>query len=275
MQFDFMKMHGLGNDFVVVDATQQTFSPTVKKIQELSNRRTGIGFDQLLVVDPASSKEVDFDYRIFNADGNEVMQCGNGARCFARFVSLKQLSKQKTMRAQTAERIIEMHLEDNQQVSVNMGLPIFEPARIPFLCAKSQADIYAIELSGKTLALSALSFGNPHAVIVVDDLRTATVIEIGSKLQSHKCFPQGVNVGFMKIEAEHLQLRVYERGVGETPACGSGACAAAVVAHKQQLISKSDIAVHLTGGMLSVRCEDDGVKLTGPAEPVYEGQLTI
>ena len=275
MQFDFMKMHGLGNDFVVVDATQQPFLPTAQRIRELAHRRTGIGFDQLLVVAPASLPEVDFDYRIFNADGGEVMQCGNGARCFARFVELKQLSKKKVLRARTRARIIEMCIENEQQVSVDMGLPIFEPSRIPFLCAQSQADTYTLELPHKSVTFGALSFGNPHAVIVVDDVVRAEVLEVGRALQSHRCFPQSVNVGFMEVQEKCLRLRVFERGAGETWSCGSGACAAAVIARKLKLVSQSDIEVQLAGGALSVHYEKDGVKLVGPAQAVYQGQLIL
>ena len=275
MQFEFMKMHGLGNDFVVVDATRQPFSPTEQRIRELSDRRRGIGFDQLLVVASPSVPEVDFDYRIFNADGGEVVQCGNGARCFARFVELKQLSKKKILRARTRERIIETRIENEQQVSVNLGLPIFEPSRIPFLCAQSPADTYTLELPHGSVTFSALSFGNPHAVIVVDDVARAEVVAVGRAFQSHHCFPQSVNVGFMEVQEKCLRLRVFERGAGETWACGSGACAAAVVARKLKLISQSDIEIQVAGGMLSVRCEKDGVKLVGPAEAVYQGQLIL
>ena len=279
-------MQGSGNDFMLINAAEY---PTLlnldeKLIRRWSDRRIGIGFDQLLVVDKPSLSDVDFDYRIFNADGSESAQCGNGARCVARFVTAKGLTNKKTIRVRTEERIIEITIQDDNEIAVDMGVAVFELERIPFnpeslLAVGKQLEerMYTIELAGRQVCFGTLSFGNPHAIIKVDDIKTAPVGEIGEALQMHRCFPKSVNVSFVEVRDDVLHARVYERGVGETQACGSGACAVAVIAHIQGWISQAlaSVPVQLIGGLLSIRFEKDGLKLVGPAELVYEGRIEM
>ena len=273
MRLDFAKMHGLGNDFMVVNAVDHPFEPDAARVRALADRRTGVGFDQLLLVEAPPGGDVDFGYRIFNADGGEVAQCGNGARCFAHFVRARGLTDKTTLRARTTERVVEMRLCGDGRVCVNMGEPVFDAARIPFACD----DVHAcrLDVGGHRLRFGVLSFGNPHAVTEVARLEDCPVAEIGAQMQSHKCFPAGVNVGFMqRLDERRLALRVYERGAGETSACGSGACAAAVVAERWGLAGMP-VEVRLAGGALEVSRGGDGVELSGPCEHVYDGVLML
>lgn len=267
-------MHGASNDFIVINAMQSPFSLTSDTIRQLAHRQTGIGFDQLLVVEP--SQVADFKYRIFNADGGEVSQCGNGARCFARFVVDHSLTDKQLISVETASGIIHPRLTENGQITVDMGAPRFSPNQIPFNATK-QATLYPINIEGKMINIAALSMGNPHAVLVVDDVDTAPVPSLGPAIESHTDFPEHVNVGFMQIVDTHcINLRVYERGSGETLACGTGACAA-VVAGIQQDLLVSPVTVHARGGDLIIDWQGEGnnVMMTGPAETVYTGQIVL
>ncbi|GEA12099.1 diaminopimelate epimerase [Alteromonas sp. KUL49] len=276
MQVQFSKMHGLGNDFMVIDNVTQNVYFSKDKILQLANRNFGIGFDQLLMVEPPYDPEQDFHYRIFNADGSEVEQCGNGARCFARFVKQKGLINRNKIVVSTKAGKMVLYLEKDGQVTVNMGKPNFEPAQIP-LKANKKENTYILRVEDKTLFCGAVSMGNPHCVIEVDDVDTTEVLTIGPKVEKHERFPEGVNVGFMQIiNDSHIRLRVFERGTGETLACGSGACAAVAVGQLQGKLSK-DVRVDLPGGTLRIRWpgNDNVLKMTGPAEHVYDGQLNL
>ncbi|QIK37763.1 diaminopimelate epimerase [Caldichromatium japonicum] len=276
MRLRFTKMHGLGNDFVVLDGVRQRIALDAALIRRLADRRFGIGCDQVLLVEPPRLPGTDFHYRIFNANGSEVEQCGNGARCFARFVRDQGLSTQDEILVSTAAGVIRLYLEEDDQVRVNMGIPTFEPAKIPFL-ADAPALTHALEVAGQTLHLSALSLGNPHAVILVEDIDTAPVAELGPLLERHPRFPKRVNVGFMQvISLDAVRLRVYERGVGETLACGSGACAAAVSGQRLGLLGPS-VRVSLPGGDLRIEWQGEGrpVWMSGPAERVFVGEIEI
>jgi diaminopimelate epimerase len=275
MHFHFSKMHGLGNDFMVVDCITQNifFSPDL--IRRLADRHTGIGFDQLLVVEAPYDPESDFHYRIFNSDGSEVEQCGNGARCFARFVSMKGLTNKYTIRVSTKKGKLVLKIEDNDLVTVNMGVPEFEPSKIPF-SAKQFEKTYILRAGQHTLFSGAVSMGNPHVVTVVNDVATANVEEIGPLLESHERFPEKVNAGFMQIiERDKIALRVYERGAGETQACGSGACAAVAVGIVQGSLDDS-VEVNLPGGQLRINWQGPGTPLymTGSATHVFDGQIS-
>lgn len=275
----FSKMHGLGNDFMVIDGTRQTFRPDAAQIQAWADRHTGIGFDQLLLVEKTDTPDVDFRYRIFNADGGEVEQCGNGARCFVKFVSEHGLTDKRTIRVETARGIIEPSLNDNGLITVNMGQPQFAPQDVPFVLrsgeqAGEKSYIVVNELDSAQMSL--LSMGNPHAVMLVEDTASAPVAEWGAALQNHPRFPARVNVGFMQIvDAHHIRLRVFERGSGETQACGTGACAAVVSGVRWGLLaSGEDVRVSLPGGDLYIRwAEGEPVWMTGPAVTVFEGEL--
>ncbi|AIF97388.1 MAG TPA: diaminopimelate epimerase [Alteromonas australica] len=276
MQVQFSKMHGLGNDFMVIDNVTQNVFFSKEKIQQLANRNFGIGFDQLLMVEPPYDPEQDFHYRIFNADGSEVEQCGNGARCFARFVKQKGLINRNKIVVSTKAGKMVLYLEKDGQVTVNMGKPDFVPANIP-LKANKQENTYILRLDDKTLFCGAVSMGNPHCVIEVENVDTADVLDIGPLVESHERFPERVNVGFMQIINEsHIRLRVFERGSGETLACGSGACAAVAIGQIQGKLSK-DVRVDLPGGTLRIRWPgpDSVLKMTGPAEHVYDGQINL
>lgn len=283
-------MHGAGNDFVVVDSYSAPVNLTTTQIKKIANRNFGVGCDQLLIVDKTSLPNVDFKYRIFNADGGEVEQCGNGARCFVRFVQAKGLTKKSEIKVETASGLITLTLHDDGQVTVNMGAPIFEPAKIPFLAEKKQ-KLYALQANtravsggitksagaGAALEIAALSMGNPHAVLIVDNVETANVAEFGPAIESHAQFPQRVNVGFMQILNSHeIKLRVYERGAGETLACGTGACAAAVTGIQLGLL-QSPVLVHARGGDLQIEWQGENapVMMTGDAEIVFEGSINI
>ncbi|MEP4891204.1 MAG: diaminopimelate epimerase [Aliiglaciecola sp.] len=276
MQIQFSKMHGLGNDFVVIDNVTQNVFFSKDKIQQLADRNFGIGFDQLLLVEPPYDPEQDFHYRIFNADGSEVAQCGNGARCFAKFVKIKGLTNRNKVVVSTKSGKIVLYLEKDGQVTVNMGRPIFEPAKIP-LKANKEEKIYLIRAQEKTFMVGSVSMGNPHCVLEVDDVQTADVENIGPLLESHDRFPENVNVGFMQIINEnHIKLRVHERGAGETLACGTGACAAVAIGQIQGKLSK-DVRVDLPGGTLKIRWQgkDNVLKMTGPAEHIFDGTLIV
>ena len=268
-------MHGLGNDFIVVDCITQNvfFSPDL--IRRLADRNTGIGFDQLLIVEAPYDPETDFHYRIFNSDGGEVEQCGNGARCFARFVRMKGLTNKYKINVSTKKGKIILSIGDDDQVTVNMGVPEFDPSKIPFK-AKQREKTYILRAQDKTLFCGAVSLGNPHVVTVVDELSDDLLDEVGPVLESHERFPERVNAGFMLVQSRNeIRLRVYERGAGETQACGTGACAAVAVGIAQGLLDEN-VTVHLPGGTLKIAWQGDGEPLymTGPASHVFDGQLT-
>ena len=276
MLLRFTKMHGLGNDFMVLDLVSQHAHIQPKHAKQWGDRHTGIGFDQLLIVEAPNNPEVDFRYRIFNADGSEVEQCGNGARCFARFVLDKRLTAKKRIRLETKSGIIVLDVQNDGQVSVNMGPPRFIPAEIPFV-ADAQAPSYPLEVDGQLYSIAAVSMGNPHAVLRVDDVFTAPVHELGPKIENHPRFPQRVNAGFIQVIDRHrANLRVWERGAGETQACGTGACAAAVAAISQGWMD-SPVSLDLPGGRLHIEWAGPGkpVMMTGPAVRVYEGQVRL
>ena len=266
-------MHGLGNDFVVLDCISHNISVQPALVKAMADRHFGIGCDQLLVVDAPLTPDADFSYRIFNADGNEVEQCGNGARCFAKYVSDKRLTEKKSIQVDTVSGRIVLNIEADQQITVDMGAPNFSPSSLP-LAVEEQQDRYRTELDGQPLNFWAVSMGNPHAIITVDDIKTAPVSTTGPALQNSALFPKSVNVGFLEIDNEcFVHLRVYERGVGETLACGTGACAAVVAGIANGYLS-SPVTVNLSSGSLVIRwdSEQDNVFMTGPANTVFTGQ---
>jgi diaminopimelate epimerase len=276
MLLRFTKMHGLGNDFMVLDLVSQHAHIQAKHAKQWGDRNTGIGFDQLLIVEAPSNPDVDFRYRIFNSDGSEVEQCGNGARCFARFVLDKRLTAKKLIRVETKGGVIELDVRNDGQISVDMGAPRLVPADIPFQ-ADDRALTYALDVEGRSEQIFAVSMGNPHAVLRVEDVNSAPVRELGPKIEHHPRFPQRVNVGFIQVIDRHrAQLRVWERGAGETQACGTGACAAAVAAISQGWMD-SPVTLDLTGGRLLIEWAGEGhpVIMTGPAVRVYEGQVRL
>ncbi|TWI57527.1 diaminopimelate epimerase [Pseudomonas duriflava] len=276
MLLRFTKMHGLGNDFMVLDLISQHAHIQPKHARQWGDRHTGIGFDQLLIVETPSNPDVDFRYRIFNADGSEVEQCGNGARCFARFVFDKRLTVKKTIKVETKGGIIELRLRNDNQVTVDMGAPRLTPKQIPFE-ADSEAISYPVQVEGRTVELAAVSMGNPHGVLRVDNVDTAPVHELGPKLEHHMRFPNRANIGFLQIIDEHrARLRVWERGAGETQACGTGACAAVVAGIRQGWL-QSPVQIELPGGQLDIEWAGPGkpVLMTGPAVRVYEGQVRL
>ena len=276
MHLKFTKMQGLGNDFVVLDATAKPLQLAPELVRAVANRHFGVGCDQVLVVEPARSPDTDFYYRIFNADGGEVEQCGNGARCFVRFVRDRKLTDKTRIRVGTLGGVIEPELEADGQVTVNMGVPVFEPMQIPFL-APERALTYHLNVNGKSLIISALSMGNPHAVQEVSEIDEAPVASDGPAIESHARFPQRVNAGFMQVVGRgHIRLRVYERGAGETLACGTGACAAVVAGIQRGLLDKR-VRVTTRGGDLGISWagENSPVLMTGPAVTVFEGEINI
>lgn len=276
MLLRFTKMHGLGNDFMVLDLISQHAHIQPKHAKAWGDRHTGVGFDQLLLVEAPTNPDVDFRYRIFNADGSEVEQCGNGARCFARFVVDKRLTVKKQIRVETKGGIIELNLRPDGQVTVDMGAPRLVPEQIPFQ-ADAEALSYTVEVDGQRHELAAVSMGNPHAVLRVDNVYSAPVHSLGPKLEHHPRFPKRVNVGFLQvINRQQARLRVWERGAGETQACGTGACAAAVAAIRQGWMD-SPLQLELPGGSLSIEWAGPGqpVMMTGPAVRVYEGQIRL
>lgn len=276
MRLKFSKMHGLGNDFVVLDAYRQPLALPREHIRRLADRHFGIGCDQVLVVEPPISSAAAFRYRIFNANGDEVEQCGNGARCFARYVVDHGYTQLADIPVETAAGLIHLQLTPDGLVTVDMGTPRFAPADIPFL-AEAPADRYTLTVDGATVEIGAVSVGNPHAVLTVPDVDTAPVATLGPALESHSRFPQRVNVGFMQILApDHLRLRVYERGVGETLACGTGACAAVIVGQRQHHLA-TQVKVDLRGGQLIITWPGPAhsVRMTGPAAYVFEGTIEL
>lgn len=276
MLLRFTKMHGCGNDFVVLDLISQRVLLKERHIRKLADRHFGIGCDQVLIVEAPGRPDVDFRYRIYNADGGEVEQCGNGARCFARYVREKRMTGKDTIRVETQCGIIELQITPDKQVRVNMGAPVLLPADIPF-DATDRATTYHIENAGESIEISAVSMGNPHAVLLVDDVRTAPVATLGPQLEHHPRFPQRVNVGFMQIVSRNeINLRVFERGAGETLACGTGACAAVVSGQLRGLLDET-VQVNLPGGALRIEWHGEGqpVMMTGPATTVYEGQIQL
>lgn len=276
MRLRFTKMHGLGNDFVVFDAIQQTVELRPEQIRQIATRRTGVGCDQLLLVENSDRDDCDFRYRIFNADGGEVEQCGNGARCFARFVREKGLTGSDRIPVETGAGRIELNILADGQVSVDMGVPRLEPDEIPF-DASSRAPLYALSVEGETLDIAAVSMGNPHAVIEVPHISSAPVERLGAAIESNPRFPERVNAGFMEIvDRSNIRLRVYERGAGETLACGTGACAAVVSGRLQGQLDET-VCVQLRGGELVVSWSGEGqpVRMTGPASFVFEGTIEI
>ncbi|MGB5439525.1 MAG: diaminopimelate epimerase [Gammaproteobacteria bacterium] len=276
MRLEFTKMHGLGNDFIVIDAINQTVSLTAQQVRRLADRHFGIGCDQLLLVERATSAEADFRYRIYNADGGEVGQCGNGARCFMRFVNEQGLSDKTELRVETAAGPLRLFREDDDQVTVNMGVPRLQPAEIPF-DAPGFATRYPLRVTGSELEIAAISMGNPHAVLLVDDVERAPLAQLGPLIESHPRFPDRVNAGFMQIVDRHsIRVRVHERGAGETLACGSGACAA-VVAGRLWGRLETRVKVFLNGGELMVSWQGEGepVMMTGPATTVYQGHIEL
>ncbi len=275
MRINFTKMHGLGNDFVVIDLVTQRFYLSPELIRRMADRHFGVGFDQLLVVEPPDRPDVDFRYRIFNADGSEVEQCGNGVRCFARFVHDNRLTRKRKIRVSTKSGVVEPEILANGWVRVNMGQPQLLPEHIPFLTDAVQSP-YTVTVGGHQVTLDVVSMGNPHAVLHVENIETAPVHPVGAALQCHAQFPQRVNVGFMQvISRREIRLRVYERGSGETLACGTGACAAVVSGVRQGLLDAGQpIEVLLPGGPLSIVWQEGGVVwMSGPAVTVFEGSI--
>ena len=276
MRIRFTKMHGLGNDFVVLDAINQAFVPTPAQARWLADRHFGVGCDQILIVEKPDTPGVDFRYRIFNADGGEVEQCGNGARCFVRFVHEQGLTTAREIRVETRSGIIAPRLEHDGQVTVDMGAPIFAPAEIPFT-SDTDAAVQPLDVDGRTVEISAVSMGNPHAVQVVADVDTAPVAEQGPRIESHPRFPRRVNAGFMQVVDRHaIRLRVFERGAGETLACGTGACAAVVAGVRRGLLD-SPVRVATRGGELSIAWAGPGqaVMMTGPATTVFSAEIEL
>ncbi|WP_417581219.1 diaminopimelate epimerase [Nitrincola sp.] len=272
----FSKMHGLGNDFMVIDAVAQRVRLNADTVKRLADRHTGVGFDQLLLVEPPTRPDMDFRYRIYNADGSEVEHCGNGARCFARFVRERRLTVKNQIRVETAKGSALLTLLPDRQVEVNMGEPVLQPVEIPF-AAEQEAAIYRLDVEGQYHDVSAVSMGNPHCVLLVNDVAQAPVKQLGRLIERHARFPQRVNVGFMQVVSRsQIHLRVFERGAGETQACGTGACAAVVAGRLRGLLDEQ-VDVHLTGGKLQISWKGKGhpVLMTGPATTVYEGQIYL
>ena len=287
MKLKFTKMHGAGNDFIVIDAVNQQVDLGPAQWARLADRRFGIGADQILIVEPATSPDCDFRYRIFNNDGGEVEQCGNGSRAFVRFVSDKGLTAKRSIRVQTMAGIITPRLEDDGSVTVDMGAPRLEPALIPFDnaglegVAQGRDTLWPLTVRARgaeqTVLVSVVSMGNPHAVQVVDDVDTAPVAETGPQIENHPRFPKRVNAGYLQVlDRGHVKLRVFERGAGETLACGTGACAAVVAGIRRGLLD-SPVQVEARGGRLSIAWAGEGqpVYLSGPAVTVFEGEITL
>jgi len=283
MKLQFTKMHGAGNDFIVLDGIHQKLDLTDAQWRALASRHFGIGADQILIVEPSTRDDVDFRYRIFNADGGEVEHCGNGARCFVRFVTDKGMTDKRSVRVEVMNGVITLTLQDDGQVTVDMGAPELTPARVPFVAdglpTRGEGDdtLFGLEVNGRTEWISVVSMGNPHAVQVVDDVEQFPVLQDGPVIEHHKSFPNRVNAGFMAIADRHtIHLRVFERGAGETLACGTGACAAVVAGIRRGLLD-SPVKVHTHGGDLSIAWDGVGqpVRMTGPATTVFEGSIDL
>jgi diaminopimelate epimerase len=276
MMLEFTKMHGLGNDFVVIDAIRQSVNLTPSQVRALADRHFGIGCDQLLLVEAATTPDTDFRYRIFNTDGGEVGQCGNGARCFMQFVHEQGLTDKTRVRVETLNGALELLRGSDGLITVDMGVPRFTPAEIPFT-APAEDTRYSLDLGDQRIEIGAVSMGNPHAVLCVEDISNAPVAEIGPRIENHERFPERVNAGFMQIvDRGTVRLRIYERGAGETLACGSGACAAAVIGQRWGKLD-STTRVILNGGELVVSWPGSGspVMMTGPATTVYQGRIEL
>ena len=276
MKLKFTKMHGLGNDFIVLNGLEQVIDLTREQLRLLSDRRFGIGCDQVLLLQPPNDPAAQVRYRIFNADGGEVEQCGNGARCIAAYLSRNGYVHGNELIAETVTGNLIIHLESEDRITVNMGIPSFEPLDIPLL-VPARSNSYSVDLTGGPVSFMAVSMGNPHAVLIVNDVDWTPVAALGTEIQSLKIFPQGVNVGFMQIvDTGHIRLRVFERCVGETPACGSGACAAMVSGCLNNRLANA-VDIGLKGGHLIVSWAGEGapVYMTGPATTVYEGQIEL
>ncbi|MGH8685451.1 MAG: diaminopimelate epimerase [Nitrosospira sp.] len=275
MKLKFTKMHGLGNDFIVIDGINQSPSLGSKQLQLLADRHFGVGCDQILLIETAKG-DADFRYRIFNADGGEVEQCGNGARCFVRYVHDRGMTKKNEIRVETLGGLIIPRLEINGEVTVNMGAPKFEPQEIPFVAGKRELA-YPLDIDHRQVEISAVSMGNPHAVQLVADVNRAPVLTEGMLIERHPRFPQRVNAGYMQVmDRSHIRLRVYERGAGETLACGTGACAAVAAGINLGLL-ESTVTVSFRGGDLIVRWEGgtEPVWMTGPAVAVFDGEIDL
>lgn len=276
MLIEFTKMHGLGNDFVVIDAMRQQLSLTAEQTRFIADRHFGVGCDQLLLVEDAKNSDADFRYRIFNADGSEVAQCGNGARCFARFIRDKKLSDKNNVLVDTDAGQLLLTFDDDGLITVNMGIPRHKPALIP-LNTGQEETLYSVDIKGAEKTFGAVSLGNPHAVLQVNDIHSASVNELGAALESHDFFPERANIGFMQVlDRNTVKLRVYERGAGETLACGSGACAAVVIGIEQKILDQ-DVSVELPGGKLKIHWQgrNHPVFMTGPAISVFEGSIEL
>lgn len=276
MKIQFTKMHGLGNDFVVIDAVNQSIQLNSPHIRKLADRHEGIGFDQLLLIEPSHQANIDFSYRIFNADGGEVAQCGNGARCLARFIRDKHLSEKNIINVATRNNVLQLFIEKDNQFTAGLGVPLFDPQQIPIITDQNTV-LHTLFVAGDEIKFFALSVGNPHAIIVVNDIQKAPVSLVGAAFAKNAFFPEGVNVNFMQIiDKNHIRLRVFERGVGETRACGSGAAASVVAGRKMNLLNEN-VQVSLLGGDLKVSWKGDGeeVYLTGDAVTVFEGVIDI
>ncbi len=276
MMAKFSKMHGLGNDFVVMDSLTQHVHMTPAIVRRIADRHTGVGCDQLIMIGPPNDPHLDFNARYFNADGSEAEQCGNGARCVARYVYDRKLTGNRTLRVRTAKRVLELRINQNGSVTAEMGMPIFEPAEIPFDAPKRE-NVYTIVAGENDYEIAAVSMGNPHAVLQTDSTHCADVAGVGAQLEAHPRFANKVNVGFMQIEnRQHIKLRVFERGVGETLACGTAACAAVVAGIQQELLGPS-VCVSLPGGDLAVDWDGEGtsVSMTGPAVNVFNGYIKL
>ncbi len=275
MSIKFTKMHGLGNDFMVIDGVNQPINLHPKQIAQLAQRHTGVGFDQLLLIEAGQQQDIDFTYRIFNADGQEVGQCGNGARCLAAFARYYGLTTKNHIKVATRTTQMDLYIEADNLIRVDMGIPKLAPAQIP-VKANEQATEYQLPLAnGESISFYAINVGNPHAVLLVDTISTAPVMTLGQQISVHPNFPDQVNVGFMQlVNSQHIRLRVYERGCGETQACGSGAVAAAAIGRLYHSLDKK-ITVSLPGGDLIIEWPafDQSITLTGPATFVYEGLL--
>ncbi|ALO33328.1 diaminopimelate epimerase [Colwellia sp. MT41] len=276
MLVNFSKMHGLGNDFLVLDNVTQNVFLSPEQIAKIADRNFGVGFDQLLIVEPPYDPDLDFHYRIYNADGSEVGQCGNGARCFAKFVRMKGLCNKHKIKVSTSTGKMNLHIERDGNISVTMPVPQFEPSKIPFT-AKKMEGTYILRSESETVLCGVVSMGNPHCVVTVDSVAEAPVASLGKELSTHERFPKDANVGFMEIvSSNYIKLRVYERGAAETLACGSGACAAVVIGYMQKKLAKQ-VTVELPGGKLRIFWQGPGhpVKMSGPATHVFDGQISI
>lgn len=276
MTLKFTKMHGAGNDFVVIDGVRQSVALSADQIRFIADRHFGIGCDQILLVEKTQRDDADFRYRIFNADGGEVEQCGNGARCFVRFVHDQKLTSKRGIVVETKSGLISPHLEDDGRVTVNMGPPIFDPSQIPFV-SDSQEVIQPLQLGTEVVQITAVSMGNPHAVQVVTDIEAAPVTTQGALIEHHPRFPKRVNAGYMQIvDRTHIRLRVFERGAGETLSCGTGACAAVVAGIRRKLLDNT-VHVATRGGSLKITWagERSPVLMTGPAINVFEGEINL